>query len=665
MSETGEDAQRQAPGVDDEIPGEPAESDGGEEADDEQSHDEPVEPEQVSSHGEAHNSPREEGEAGGEPIAEEEDAREPAEGGYQPQEEPQGNYEEEIGEYQHQDAQQKQSMSSLSSESNGGQAADARSGEAEPAAESQHEEPGQQEEQAEPLTQEEPEEPVAQQEQEEEPVAPEEPEEPVAQQEQGAEEVHERAMPQEEGAQVEPEPEQMQVQERPPEEGPPKGEHSSSSSSSSSSSKKEEVKPQETGAKMDQEIQKMDTSSSDSYYSDGDEDEEGAKDGAQQAPIQAAQTSARVEAVETRSRTATSQRKQRRPDDLPLNLDEIVFHSRESLTYKALLGVQLQGLPQTMLTSIVNDLRKYMDTAVDTGLIDEAVYIQKCIDNLRCDKSAEKYEAERELKDLDQKIQEAQAELAERTKFWDTEQAMMERELEMTLLDVSNNEDEALSELDRQWQSSRKQQLYSKPSANLLNLRHMAKKMIRIKNFEGVKEVAAVIEAREREETSQAAKRMDADYHSADAKMKDKYEVERANIIQNYEKRLHNLLRAKETNLRPINQRIQNLEKQRQEAATTAKKCKEAMNASAALSPRSSLPTSRAVSRVTRRDKGIPGQPPSQLPALMSKPKLSLPPITRIKRDGAKSQARTKKPPQKTLCRPQTLQRLSSLNIRT
>ena len=448
-----------------------------------------------------------------------------------------------------------------------------------------------------------------------------------------------------------------------PEVKPVEPEEKKDSSSSSSSSKKEE-KPAEEGTKMDQEIQKMDTSSSDSssYYSDEDDDD---KDEEPLPTFQGTSLETTKNEPTTTSKEATPMRKTKRPDDLPLNLNAIVFHARDSLTYKALLGIQLHGMPQTMLTSVVNDLRKYVETAVDTGLIDEAVYIQKCIDNIRSDKSAEKYEADKTMRDLDHKIAEAQAELSERMAFWDNEQAMMERELEMTLMDININEDEALSELDREWQSPKKQKMYSKPSPGLLNLRHVAKKMIRIKNFEGVKQMAAVIEVREREETSDAASRMNNDYHHADAKMKQQYEVERSNILQNHEKKLHNLQRAREANLRPITQRIQNLEKLRQEASNTVKKCQEAMAASAAMSPRSSVTTSRATSRTATRggDRGIPGQPPSQLPALMSKPKLTLPPIARIKRDGAKSQARqTKKPIQKTMCRPQTLQRLSSLN---
>ena len=388
--------------------------------------------------------------------------------------------------------------------------------------------------------------------------------------------------------------------------------------------------------KKDQEIQKMDYSSSSdssSYYSD----DEGATTGPS--------TPAAVPQL----------RQEPQADTMPPALRPIVFHAKESLTYKALQGVQLQGITQAMLTSVVNDLRKYVDLAVDNGLIDEALYVQQCIDDVRGNKSAEKLEASREIRDLDRKIQEAYAELDERTLFWDTEQTSRERELEMALEELTMSHEAALSDLDREWQSTKKQQFYNKPSPALLNLRHVAKKLIRAKKLDEVKKVAALIEAKEREETSEAAKRMNADYHQADAKLKEQYEADKETLISTYEKKLFNISRCREQNLRPIHQRIQNLEKLKREAATTVKKCDKAAAQASPRRPATSATTSR-----TSRPKERAAQ--NQLPSLIAKPKLLLPPVQRIKREGGtRSQMRQQTPTgTKNICRPQTLQRLSS-----
>lgn len=395
----------------------------------------------------------------------------------------------------------------------------------------------------------------------------------------------------------------------------------------------------------DQEVQKMDYSSStdtSSYYSD---------DESTAAPSP------------TIPRFRQNQQTQE-IDLMPPALKEIVFHAKDSLVYQALQGVPLQGLNQAMILSVVNDLRKYIDLAVDNGLIDEALYVQKCIDATRENKSGEKLEADREIRDLDRKLQEAYAELDERMLFWDNEQTTRERELEMALEELNMSHEAALNELDREWQSAKKQQFYNKPSPALLNLRDVAKKLIKTKKLEEVKKVAALIEAKEREETSEAARRMNADYHQADAKLKEQYEADKATLISTYEKKIYNVSRCREQNLRPIHQRIQNLEKLKREAATTVKKCTEKMAAAAAAAaaasprrPGTAVTTSRNTSRPRERQ-----QAQNQLPSLIAKPKLLLPPVQRIKREGGtRSQSRQQTPTgTKTICRPQTLQRLSS-----
>jgi hypothetical protein len=98
-------------------------------------------------------------------------------------------------------------------------------------------------------------------------------------------------------------------------------------------------------------------------------------------------------------------------DGIPPAFRQHVFHAKSSLTYQALQGIQIHGLTQKLLTSIVGDLRKYIDLAVDNNLIDEACYIQECIDNIRADRSGAKMEADHEVKSLDEKLREANLEL--------------------------------------------------------------------------------------------------------------------------------------------------------------------------------------------------------------------------------------------------------------
>jgi hypothetical protein len=305
-------------------------------------------------------------------------------------------------------------------------------------------------------------------------------------------------------------------------------------------------------------------------------------------------------------------------DGLPPTLRPIVFHARDSLTYRALEGEQLHGLNQTMLTSVVNELRRYSSTAVENDLIDEACYIERCIENVRGDKSGEKMGLDRELKSLDERIREAYLELSEREQYWATQQAIIDRELEMALEDLQIENDQALSDFDNLWKSAKKKQVYSKPSVGLLDLRHKVKKLIRVKQFEEVRMVAAVVETKQKEEVDEATKRMNSGYLRADQQLNEKFELQRTVLIEAHHMKIHNLIRARERNLLPINQRIKNLEKLKQEIIMTAKVCEQQMVA--------------AASMVLKKPANGQLLITSQLPTIIGMPKLALPAVTRMKK---------------------------------
>jgi hypothetical protein len=323
-------------------------------------------------------------------------------------------------------------------------------------------------------------------------------------------------------------------------------------------------------------------------------------------------------------------------DGIPRNLRPLIFHARDSLTYQALCGIAPRGLNQAMLTSIVNDLRRYIDIAVDSGLIDEAGHVQRGIDVVRGDRSGAKLEADREVRSLEEKIAEAKDELVERRRYWNMQQAMAEREREMALADLAMDRERAAAELYNEWQSARKRQQYSKPSAGLLNMRHMAKKMIRAKQFDDVRALAALIDARQRDEVADATRRMNADYQKADQQLAEKFDVESGIVVSAHEMKIHSIARAMEHNLRPILQRIQNLEKLREAAVKVSGSC-------AAQRPT----TARRGTARSQKEQG--------LPALLGTPKLALPTVTRIKRENTKSQMNQQPAP--TLCRPPSRQR--------
>ena len=166
--------------------------------------------------------------------------------------------------------------------------------------------------------------------------------------------------------------------------------------------------------------------------------------------------------------------------------------------------------------------------------------------------------------EIDDKMQEAQDLLNERIAYWDGEEQRVNNEKDAAMQDLDRRYEAAAAELDEEWRSERKQQMYTKPSAGLLNMRCMMQKMIKAKKLSDIDALGKQIEEKEKEESAAAAAKMQADYQAADAKLEEVYKTERIAIDGKHEKRINNITRQRELELRPLHQRVENLKRSRE-----------------------------------------------------------------------------------------------------
>jgi len=300
---------------------------------------------------------------------------------------------------------------------------------------------------------------------------------------------------------------------------------------------------------------------------------------------------------------------------IPPSLAPFIYHSSDSLTYIILTGRKLTGLPLAIVNSILNDLRKYLDITVDNNMISEACYIQTLIDDLKQDQSGVQISADKDIEQIDRKIQETNDEINERLAFWRHQEQNLEKELDMAMADLRIQLDQAISQLDNEWRSEKKQQQYSKPSPALLNMREMAKKMIKSRRFDEVKRMGIEIAEREKQEVFEATERMNSDYRIADQRIHEKFELEKSVITRIHESKLNNLIRRRDSSLRPIYQRLENLQKS-----------KEVVKKSQKIVVKTHRQTPRESQKIQNQT----------LPAIIGTPKLSLPSVTPLKRDTGK-----------------------------
>jgi hypothetical protein len=203
-------------------------------------------------------------------------------------------------------------------------------------------------------------------------------------------------------------------------------------------------------------------------------------------------------------------------------------------------------------------------------------------------------------------------------------------ETDAELQDLDQRYSSALQELDEEWQTPEKKQIYSKPSAKLLNMRAMVKGMIKARRFADVDLIGKQIEDQEQRESAEAATKMQRDYEIANQKLVELSEAERIGIEGKGETAMNALIRAREVDLRPYRQVVENLRRIREAALANQKQisCVDSKHANQQQSTR------LAATRV---------------PAFVHSPRLTVPTFTPKRRAGSSNM-----PSQRRICRPKS-----------
>lgn len=324
----------------------------------------------------------------------------------------------------------------------------------------------------------------------------------------------------------------------------------------------------------------------------------------------------------------TYQQNRGQQQSIPEGLIPYVTHDPDTWTYHALCGEPMTGADSDEITCVITDLKKYVDIAVEHDLIGEGIYIQGLIENMKSEKVMLRYSQDKTT-EIDDKMQEAQDLLNEKIAAWEHEEQRVNDERAAAMEDLDRRYEAAAAELDDEWKSERKQQIYMKPSAALLNMRCMMQKMIKAKKLTDIEALGKQIEEKEREESATAAAKMQADYQAADAKLEEVYKTERLTIEGKHEKRINNIARLREVELRPLHQRLENLKRSKE---TLVANQKQVMSEGASRAPTAAGKTrTRAGTRSSARS-NAPNVQASHIPAFVQNPKLSVPTIMLKKR---------------------------------
>ncbi|EAX96122.1 hypothetical protein TVAG_446220 [Trichomonas vaginalis G3] len=116
-----------------------------------------------------------------------------------------------------------------------------------------------------------------------------------------------------------------------------------------------------------------------------------------------------------------------------------------------------------------------------------------------------------------------------------TTSTSLDMHLDRLLNEIDKEYNEAATELDKKWQSPEVVAKYSRPSADLLEMRSQARKLLRQRRQAEFERIQHDIKIQEEKESLISEKQLQADYEAADKKLKEHYAIKRDVLIKKFE----------------------------------------------------------------------------------------------------------------------------------
>ena len=243
--------------------------------------------------------------------------------------------------------------------------------------------------------------------------------------------------------------------------------------------------------------------------------------------------------------------------DVPPGLMDIITHSEFSIVFRAICGESMVNYPPPVVSRVVHELKKYLNTCIKRGMIAEASYLQGIIEDIQYEMKDLALQRGLGLEKVNQRLTQAEDNYERKKNQWASQKAMLDTEKDISLEDLELRYQEEASKLDEDWNSEQMQAKFNRPSATLMEMRQNAKGLLNTHRFEEAALVAEAIHAREAQETEEAAKKMRQEYQVANDRLRQKFESDRKVMLENFDHKKNGLTKAEESNLKLLSQRIE------------------------------------------------------------------------------------------------------------
>ena len=263
---------------------------------------------------------------------------------------------------------------------------------------------------------------------------------------------------------------------------------------------------------------------------------------------------------------------------IPPKLLEIIMNQyppipKDSLVYIALCGVEIIGYKQVKVHNALRTLRKIENQCIDKGYVMESAYVDEIIEsNLKALKELKILENIPSPAEISNYLDSAKNEYDSAMHDWNSKQAEIQTELEIALTDMKLRFQNEKKELDNKWQSELVVIKYNKPSSKLIEMRYVAKQMMKIHRFDEVPQMVKSMKKYEENESNEASYRMKSSYDVALSRLKKKYEIEEKTIRSTYEKKRNQAEREAKVGMVPIIQKVSRFTNQKESLEESLKR---------------------------------------------------------------------------------------------
>jgi hypothetical protein len=243
-----------------------------------------------------------------------------------------------------------------------------------------------------------------------------------------------------------------------------------------------------------------------------------------------------------------------------------MYPGAEGVASLALCGVSIVAYSPATVDAALSVIRDVLARCIRRGYVEESMHVKSVIDSLKREREdvARLDQLEAAEEEIDERLGDAIAVRDNGEWNWNNQLAQLDAERDLAVLELEMKWQEARDALDETWRTEKMKDRYNKPSARLIELRRVARTLLRCHRFEETARVADEIDALEKSEAEDSAKRMAAGYEHAVDRLNRKFENDLDTLRSMFTTRRNQIERSRDARMMPVTRKVSKYTKKKE-----------------------------------------------------------------------------------------------------